>query len=133
MLFCLVSNLVLSSTYSWVSIHSPTKSNNYLFIFWNNEVFRKVYLLEGLLIQDVDRALLINEHLAYSVSRYLHFDHHRVILIRIMDFEVLVCEGDERHRFMLLLCQIVHFEGPYVVFSSQRKRTYRLRVLSIRC
>lgn len=72
-----------SKFYITPNIHPFISEAHNLLVIGNNDVLRQVHPLKSFLVQDIDRASVINEDFAYVVPGYLHSDHHGIILVKV--------------------------------------------------
>jgi len=95
------------------------RETNDLLIIRDDQVLGEVHLPEGLPVQDIDGASLVNQHLPDPIFGHLYRDNHRVIMIGIGRLEVVICKRDGRHRPDLLLDQMNRFQHPHMPLSSR--------------
>jgi len=66
-------------------------------VIWDHDGVRKLKFLVGGLVEDINRAAMINEDFFNSVVLDFDRDNHGVILLMVEAMKVVICEDDRRH------------------------------------
>ena len=69
----------------------------YWLVVWDHGGVRKLEFLVSGLVEDIDRAALINEDFLNNIIFDFNNDDHGVILLVVEAVEVIICEYDRRH------------------------------------
>jgi len=94
----------------------------YWFVIWDHGYIWELEFLISCLVENVDRAALVDEDFLNDVVYNFNSDDHAVVLLVIEAVKVIVCEDDGRHAtFVMGMSDMVDGLNIAEVFLSGRR------------